>query len=216
MAGDESGAHKTISEAEYELWLPPPLALKRLSALLSEGPAMEEIYRRLCEGQVRSVARTANWYDQQGFSTDRHFELLHDFLWQTDKPRDYDNFWKTGSHTLSRRLFASSNKQYPIKCFGIRFDPEGINGILKDGGVGMPDATAAAPAKNTGGRPRKAYWEDALAAIFERLWNNEFKPTNQADIETEMAQWILDNHRDSPSEASIRTRAAKLWKICKK
>ena len=69
---------------------------------------------------------------------------------------------------------------------------------------------------NKGGRPPKSYWEDAIVAMFDRIFHGSFNPSTQAEIEAAMATWILEKHGDSPSEASVRTRAAKIFKVHKK
>lgn len=83
----------------------------------------------------------------------------------------------------------------------------------KDRPSGAIPATAKTSA---GGRPRKDYWEDAIVEMFDRLFHGTLTPSSQADIEDAMAQWILDKHHDSPSEASVRSRASKVWKVHKK
>ncbi|AVA13591.1 hypothetical protein C3E99_06810 [Sphingopyxis sp. MG] len=67
----------------------------------------------------------------------REYGKLGAFLWKTNsEPKEYENFWKSGTHTLTRPIdpYRTDNR-YPIECFGIRLDPAGIDTILRDSGA---------------------------------------------------------------------------------
>lgn len=56
---------RSIEPEEYASWIPPPLAIKRLGAFLSDSEARAEIYQRLSGGELLCSARSATWYKSQ-------------------------------------------------------------------------------------------------------------------------------------------------------
>lgn len=130
-----------ISPEEYERWLPPPVAIKMLEPILVESFAKREIYNRLCGGEILCVARTANWYHQRTVET-KDYGRLGAFIWQINQPKDHDLFWRTGTHKLLRPLHPSATSKHPVECFGIRFEPQGINAVLRDSGIALTSASS--------------------------------------------------------------------------
>lgn len=139
---EELAAANSISPEEYERWLPPAVAIKMLEPILSEASAKEEIYSRLCGGEIECVARTANWHHQRSVEI-KDFGRLGSFIWQLNKPRAFELIWRTGTHKLGRPLHPSSSTQFPVECFGIRFNPEGVSAVLRDSGVGLSVAESS-------------------------------------------------------------------------
>lgn len=83
----------------------------------------------------------------------------------------------------------------------------------------MTDAEAAPtppdPATpNTGGRPRAAFAEDMLNAVWGRIYDGSLMPAKQADIQNAMLEWLAANGQ-SLSESTVKDRARKLWQIVK-
>ena len=119
----------------YLRWLPPREAIKVLKPLLNDYEAKRELYRRLCGGEVLSVARSSIWYKQSGLDN-KDYSVIGAFLWSFNRaPEDHDLLWKTGTYVMSRITSPHSSTKYDVECFGLRFDPAGIFAILTD--VGM-------------------------------------------------------------------------------
>lgn len=146
-------------------------------------------------------------------------------LWEANKsPESHDLIWKTGTIDLLASDYPGGRK-LKTECFGIRFDPAGVRQLLSDAGISSDrekavlaplGSTEPLPVKHAGGRPSKPYWEDAIVEMFDQLFYGTLTPVSQADIETAMKNWISEKYDDHPSEASIRERAKKVWRVQRK
>lgn len=203
--------HSTIhipKEVDITTWLEPREALDIVNKKFKnlEG-AIEWIVERLRADRVIAAAESARMDN-----TDYVRVLMPSFYWKHWAylgPGVMD-FWNGGDITL----WGKGGNGEIGRFFGVRFDLEGFSGFNRTAQPNPIVTTeASVQKKNTGGRPRKEYWEDAIVEMFERLFHGTLIPTVQADIEKAMAEWISDKHGDFPSEASIRTRAAKVWKV---
>ncbi len=181
-------AAKAISPDEYEQWLPPRVAIKMLEPLLPEPLAKTEVYNRLCGGEILSVARTANWYHQSTVET-KDLGKLGAFIWQMNKLHDHDLFWSTGTHKLSRPLHHSSSTRHPVECFGIRFEPGGVQKVLRDSGVDL-ELAKPSPSEGSG-----AIGEESKSSV------------SKADL----ARWheiFAKLHPDAPEALALRSAVA--------
>lgn len=112
---------KAIDAEQYASWLPPGVAIKRLEGLLHEREAQNEIFQRICNGEVFCAARTVTMYIPGGTIEVIDYGTLGPFLWMYNgAPESYDLIWKTGTHTLSRPTGGSGSALVRIECFGIR------------------------------------------------------------------------------------------------
>jgi hypothetical protein len=144
----------SMDPAAYERWIQPPVAIKKLEPILHLNHAKSEIHRRICGGEILTVARTSNWHTPREIKV-RDFVRLSQYLWASNpEPEDYDLLWKTGTHTLTRTIDPRFSTRYDIQCFGIRFDPAGINAILTDAGMAPLSAPAAPPIEDQDGQAR--------------------------------------------------------------
>ena len=69
---------------------------------------------------------------------------------------------------------------------------------------------AASPAKNRGGKPLAAHWDEMWADIAVQLWNGDLSPRKQADIKRAMDDWFITNKIEVGDTAVIE-RARRLW-----
>jgi hypothetical protein len=217
---------ESIGPETFATWIPAPQALRVLTEHFGTLTAIEALIRRLANGHLIAAAESATW-SEDGKSDQRDYTAISHLIWQQFIPNYQDSFWKIGDAEI---LLADGRGKYhtawspQVLFMDVRFDPAGFQKLMPRL-VDLPDAApqaavppapsaVAMPAKNKGGRPPKAYWEDCLIHFFGLIYSGDLKPANQAALEDEMAAWISANHNDHPSEAIIRTRAAKLWNAC--
>lgn len=76
--------------------------------------------------------------------------------------------------------------------------------------VGVPVAQITENKPRPAGRPPAAFWDDLWNEIWGRVYEGDFNPKRQSEIEAAMLQWASDNgHKLSVSVA--RERARKMW-----
>ena len=112
------------------------------------------------------------------------------------------------------------------KCFGTRFDPEGIAELIPEGlevAAGPPLSASStlspmlAPPRqpSAAGRPPKAFfWEDAIIAVFKLVHEGDLQPRTLADVEHALDDWLVLNGHHA-GETVVRERARKIWKVLK-
>ena len=64
--------------------------------------------------------------------------------------------------------------------------------------------------KDRRGRPSKAWWDDFWCAVWGQIYRGELIPSNQADLEKAMSDWIAANGHEA-SESTVRSVARKLF-----
>jgi hypothetical protein len=176
------------------------------------------IIDRLKLGHIRAVARSGT-----SAGVPRSPCLVEPRFWGWHM-EDETHFWETGDAHIQTPSTSGYGDWRVFIFLDVRFDPASLNGKInvpvatdREDSLGVPAiAPVLAPPSNKGGRPSKPYWEDAITEMFDRIFHGSFNPTTQAEVEAAMARWILEKHGDNPSEASIRTRAAKIFKVHRK
>lgn len=104
------------------------------------------------------------------------------FLWAVnDEPEWQELFWKTGTHTLTRPDWPNSSKRLKVDCFGIRFDPAGIDAILEDSGLfessEMPIDPAAPPAAaGADAKPLPTGEAERVSKLILGIWGKSRDP----------------------------------------
>lgn len=78
--------------------------------------------------------------------------------------------------------------------------------------LAMPAVVWPAPdvAKNRGGKPLAAHWDDMWASIAIQLYTGDLQPKTQADVERAMQGWFVDSDLEI-GDTALRDRARKLW-----
>jgi len=131
---------ETITEAEYDRWIPPRVALQRLGDI-NRSNAMEAIQRRLAAGTLRLAASTLRRVPPQNDDDIENFVVLVGERMATHLFDD--TFWASGDLTiLPDRLRDSSyaHLRVPgngptVHIVGVRFDPDGIAEIERQAGI---------------------------------------------------------------------------------
>ena len=90
---------------------------------------------------------------------------------------------------------------------GVFFLKESLNLLL-------PESARAdqsiAPAHNSGGRPRKEFWDDLWNAVWGQVYHGDLQPKRQADLERAMLEWATANSHEL-SESSVKPLARKMF-----
>lgn len=73
-----------------------------------------------------------------------------------------------------------------------------------------PHPQPSSTPKNKGGRPLADHWDEMWAEIAVKLWNGDWEPKTQADVEREMHEWLAAHDLDA-GDTTVRARARKLW-----
>lgn len=90
-----------------------------------------------------------------------------------------------------------------IRLSGVYFEKSSLD-IL------APEARNNLEVPNKGGRPRKEWWDNLWCAVWGKIVHGELTPTNQAEIERAMLDWIEDRG-ESAAESTIKPMAKKVW-----
>jgi len=184
--------------------------------------AITQLQRELQHNRVQAVAHEAIVFDDEQGSFRHSLPLLHNWIWWEQMPNAESDFWQTGyleiavPEKIGSLTFKARGR---IRYFGVRFWPDGLPGgvdnPLPAPGISTNETILPASSSSVGGRPREAYWEDALIEMFDRLWHGTLTPTTQAEVERALADHIsvlVGEKGKNPSERSVRERAKKLWK----
>lgn len=99
------------------------------------GSHITELCRRLCSGDIQAASRRSLWKDSSGrLQAERFYEVHAAHLWKTGGNAAHDSqFWAVGTRQFNPKdRFGNAE---PVECFGLRFDPVGIDLMLTDAGV---------------------------------------------------------------------------------
>lgn len=208
----------SLDPAAYERWLPPLAAVKKLEPLLKPSEAKAEIYRRISGGEVLTVARSSTWYTRNGLDL-RDYARLGAFLWAFNSaPSDADLLWKTGTHTLSRVLNHLSTQRYNVECFGIRFDPAGIQTILTDAGIEDTATAKGAPSvdKPRRGAKRKDWWDHLWIEMIRRIQAGALHPKNKAELQEILEVYASNTLGENCGDSTLKPMASNLFDFLEK
>jgi hypothetical protein len=97
-----------------------------------------------------------------------------------------------------------------FELVGTRFDPAPIIAFSKQTEVNPVGQQISPQTKHAGGRPPKPFWEQLWAAIAAQIYNGDWKPDKQSDIEKAMHNWLALNE-ESAGETVVRAKAKLLW-----
>ena len=195
-------AEVDITDADYETWIQPAVAIARLLPVLGhENHVRKELWNRLRNGRLRSAYHSSQWRRGIDSVSDRGLEELTARVWLISKqPEDWAMLWKTGSHGFSVKEGASNGPVLEIDCFGIRFDPSGIQDIFVGAGADMSNALA--PSK-----PTRRQDLPVLPETIAKAWIDWFKtqPNASKDAAEKAAAHMFVNHNLS------RERIREFW-----
>ena len=92
--------------------------------------------------------------------------------------------------------------------FDVRLDPADIAALL----AGAPPKLQLAPppSPSRAGRPRKDFWDDLVIATMKAVWEGDFQPASQAELERWMLDWAARNGHGI-GETSVKAPAKKIW-----
>jgi hypothetical protein len=142
---------KTINAAEYDVWIPPRIALMRLESITRER-AITAIAVRLLAGTLRIAARTLKRVERGHDDQQDHYVVLKgDIIAGLGFS---DGFWTTGDLTvIADRLdhvgynhMAVPSRGPTVYLVGARFDPSGIEQICEQMGLDQNGQMPMAPA----------------------------------------------------------------------
>jgi hypothetical protein len=121
------------------------------------------------------------------------------------------NFTKAGASVQDwdRAVFSGRGRspegvsQY-LRLSGVYFAKSSLEALIE------PDVANRAERPNKGGRPRKEWWDDLWCAVWGNIVHGELTPTNQADIEKAMLDWV-ERRGETVAESTVKPMARKVW-----
>jgi len=127
------------------------------------------------------------------------------WFWEkfTDSNSSSQN-WELGK--FSGKGIAPDGLRY-VTLSGLHFLKETLDSLLP---TGRAHHESSPVAKNSGGRPAAAWWDDLWCAIWGLIHQGDFKPNSQADVERAMLHWATANGHDI-SESTVKPKARKLF-----
>lgn len=183
-------------------WLTPRRARELLAPLHSGQTGKRFIMGRLKSGYIEAVARQCEW---QGNLTS--LVPVPRACWQAMTDYGDDYFWETGDASFT-------HKNSLARLFDVRF-----NTLFADKPQGLeqpqfPESEAVRPNAsqvNTGGAPRKAWWDDLWIEMIRRIRADELHPETAAELQRIMLDW-LGEQGFYPGEDTLKKTARKLFK----
>ena len=151
------------------------------------------------------LMRRADGEESHGWSAEEREWDVPEWYW--------DNFTQANSSAQDweRGVFSGRGRGPKGYCAmtltGVYFLAESLSVLL---GGGSRQAEGPATAINSGGRPRKEWWDDLWCAVWGDVFRGTLNPKRQSDIEKAMLEWTESNGH-SVSESVIRPVARKMF-----
>lgn len=209
-----AGASESPDPDEDSAWVPAREAVRRIMCVVDQkaDAALAAIIAYAKVGRIRARATvvTKQWY-RQGYGQIRSEESRDAVI-----PNTFWGDFLEGA--LTKRLDWQSGvfevrgfdvaDQLKVTLTGVQFDARNLDVI----GPPPSDSTHSVPSipSETGGRPRKDFWEELLIEISAAIYRGDLTPTKQGHIEKAMLNWLTDRGW-SASPSTVRIRANKLW-----
>lgn len=195
---------------------------------------------RLENGYLSAAAGMASWRDKAQRIQKRNGPISIDSEWwenADDFRNHWDNLWVLGDFTAN--VYDDEMARWiDVRFSDVRFEatrlyledviprPEQVQREQREihYGLRLPEAdeppiaapvsppSPPRPSRNDRGAGKKpfAFWEDAILAVAARWYEGDWKPKNQAEVQTALENWLDDNgHEAGPT--AIKERARKIW-----
>jgi hypothetical protein len=215
-----------LSEQEWSQWLDPFCAIQMLkrAGLEDDERAVGWLAARLEFGELRG-AGYAIMDSVESDSRDIHLGVHPTTVWSDIVLISWKHdFWVSGTyvptandHLVLGIRYARSEQQSHIPRYThllhkVRFEPDLITWFCdqRKGATSTGIGTQVMVKKPAGGRPPKPFWDELWASIAAQMFNGDFKPDKQADIEKAMHDWLGRNSKNA-GETAVRAKARLLW-----
>jgi hypothetical protein len=200
---------RSLTVAGNAAWITAREALRHTIETwkLSEPKAQALLIESGRLGQVQSRALLAQLSvgddRAKGWAWEEHEWDVADFFWQSvDDMRLHQDFdWSLGRY---RGLVQTDGDIRHIELSGLYF----LRASLPE--PGNKQAAIAPAPTGAGGRPPASFSEEMISAIWALIYQGDFKPRSQAEIERKMLDWSAEREF-SLSESSARSKAKLVW-----
>lgn len=198
------GDYRLPTPEEFAHWLTPRAALMRVRPHFDD-PAVAEraIDGRLKGGRIRAATLRV----PSGLPGPGWVYVIPPNQWE-HLATDSMDWWDTGDIRVSMPPGPREGGG-TYRHFDVRLDPTDIAALLAGA---PPRLQLAAPpsAPSRAGRPRKDFWDDLVIATMKAVWEGDFAPANQAELERWMLDWASRNGH-AIGETSVKAPAKKIW-----
>jgi hypothetical protein len=194
-------------------WTPLEACVDATKCVVGAEAASKALWQLLLAGMIEAVATSASMTPESrspittndpSFIARGHWRFLSDMgsdLWNGA----YARFWLVKGYR---------DQPATYQAFGIKLNPADVRANLPPPTLkpsaessAEPGPSAPSPA-NTGGRPRKDFWDDMWIEVCAHT-HEQGIPEKQVDIENAMLSWAAENGHNL-SVSSVRPRARKL------
>jgi hypothetical protein len=227
-------ALKSLVESLPIEWVSACGAIDLLLPLYGSGAGMVAamaLAKRAHSGLLKTRARLFKWEALQLDDYLREKKVEKEASFRT-LPAQF--WWAEGNEALTQNWVSGDfstwiDHKFRWQAFGVEFGRRAVEAMLppktaplveaRPDVAGLEPVPVNEPVKplmtTRGGSQPKAYWEDAIGHVWSMIYNNELKPSRQADIEAALSDRINNqSHPDDkpPSTAATRQRAKAIWK----
>lgn len=216
----------SITAEELATWLTPREALTVLEKAFSAAIATEALLDRARGGIIKAAAQHLALETGGKAAGLVPTVLIAKDFWTyfPDTAAERARFWATGDVRfylgVQDRLHGYGyGDEKAVNCFGIRFEPTGVRGLLpttpSPGSVlSVPPATPSPPteATNKGGRPPLPFWEDLWIEMCRQIYAGQLwtDVRTQASIQRAMLAWATAQGHEM-GDSTARNAARKLY-----
>jgi hypothetical protein len=163
--GSASMALRQLKSEEIADWLTPGEAADILAQVYQDRfLAKKTLLGRLVGGMVTAVSGHTVIVDV-GHPARATLIVIPSNEWEGILP--IDNFWVTGDLIYHRRSQSSSYEDATTSHYGVKFEPQGVYGIIKGAKSATPAATAAVSEQDAEEKKKPPVPAAHLAAWFE-------------------------------------------------
>jgi hypothetical protein len=198
------GDYRLPTPEEFAQWLTPGAALMRVGAHFGD-PALAEraIDGRLKGGRIRAATLRLSTLPGPGW-----IYVIPPNQWE-HLAADSADWWQTGDI----RIAMPSNGRDgggTYRHFDVRLDPADVAMMLAGAAPRLQPAIPPSPAASKAGRPCKEFWDELVIATMKAVWDGDFAPVSQAELERWMLDWA-SRHGHGIGETSVKAPARKIW-----
>lgn len=219
----------SITQAEYDSWIPAPEAFEKLTDKYNEvSAALSALRRRLETGLLRAVASDVIERTPEG-PIGRKLVLIQPVMWSIIDPPYESHLWISGEIDVDLRgsgRYAELEEPRHTSLLGVRFDRAGLIALnrlfaeteqRKSTALSAPIEPISETQPRRGGAPRKGWWDDLWIEVLRRVQDGRLR-SDTAPSGSRLEYVLLDIAQElgfSPGESTLKPMALKLFTYLK-
>lgn len=176
----------SLTEAEYERWVPLVVAVKRLNGGTTNYTdlTVRAMRLRLREGSLRSASEEAIWRKKDGSVLFNRWATIGPEIWERYPPEESSQIWRIGDGDIgftqaNARGYNVSNEMFDmVTLIGIRLNPDHVHKLAHSMGLVDVDWQQPVPMAPIGTLPQTANRRQDLPLLPDAIasaWADWFK-----------------------------------------